>query len=227
MSVGEYAADARAGVAWLRAPAGGHQGRDPRPLDGRRRHARRDGHRPGRRRGRSPSSAPADPWRLTRLTFQLAHLPIPAPDRVAPRLAHDPGLPPPARPLGRVGQRDARGPDDRGRPCCSSTGRTTPSCRSSHLGRLAPGPPRRAARRRHGDPHRRGRPALVAVRARRLPRRDRAGSSRRSSAVRSIPTRRRASPRPCRPMRLPDPERLTTLDNEPGGLRSLAGTRSR
>ena len=24
-------------------------------------------------------------------------------------------------------------------------------------------------------------------------------------------------------MRLPDPERLTTLDNEPGGLRSLAG----
>ena len=24
-------------------------------------------------------------------------------------------------------------------------------------------------------------------------------------------------------VRLPDPERLTTLDNEPGGLRSLAG----
>jgi len=78
MSVGEYAADARAGVAWLRARPEvtsiallGHSmgaagtlvatASDPDVA------------------ASIAVSTPADPWRLTRLTFQLAHLPIPAP----------------------------------------------------------------------------------------------------------------------------------------------------
>jgi dipeptidyl aminopeptidase/acylaminoacyl peptidase len=78
MSVGEYAADARAGAAWLRDRQGvtklailGHSMGGAGSLVA---------------TATDPGidavvavATPADPARLTRLTFQLAHLPIPAP----------------------------------------------------------------------------------------------------------------------------------------------------
>ena len=116
MSVGEYAADARAAVAWLRAPPGGHARRAPRPLDGRRRLAsspprptRTSTPSIARRRARrpvagSPARRSGSPGCRSRRR------------RVAARLAHDPRLPAAPRPHGRVRERDPRGAGDRASP---------------------------------------------------------------------------------------------------------------
>jgi uncharacterized protein len=78
MSVGEYAADARAGVAWLhgrpevtKVALLGHSMGAAGSLVATATDAGVD--------AVIAISTPADPSRLTRLTFQLAHLPIPAP----------------------------------------------------------------------------------------------------------------------------------------------------
>ena len=166
-------------------------------------------------------AAPADPCRLTRQTFRLARLPIPGVARVAARLAHDPRLPPAARPHGRVRVREPRGPRRSASRCCSSTARTTGSCRS----RTWAGSPRirRAARPdavtetlvvdggRHSWLYEF--PAYRAVIARFL-------ATFLGGPLAPDEAARVAEAVPAE--RLPDPERLMTLDEEPGGFRSLA-----
>ena len=66
------------GVRGARRPPGRHGRRHRRSLDGRDRGDPRRRRRPARRRGRR-DLGPADPYRLTRQTFRLAHLPIPDP----------------------------------------------------------------------------------------------------------------------------------------------------
>ena len=78
MSAGEFGLDALAAFAALLARPEVTVGGDRRPLDGRHRGDPRGGRRPARRRVVA-TSGPADPYRLTRQTFRLAHLPIPDP----------------------------------------------------------------------------------------------------------------------------------------------------
>ena len=108
MSVGEYAADARAAVAELRRRPEVTTIGAARPLDGA---ARARWWRPPRTTTSTAviaASTPADPYRLTRQTFRLARLPDPGADRLAARLADDPRLPPASRPHGPLRERDQR-----------------------------------------------------------------------------------------------------------------------
>ena len=220
MSVGEYAADTRAAVAELRRHPEVTHDRRARPLDGRR--GRAGGGRRGRRRdggdrgvdARRP--VPADPPDVP--PRPAAH---PGADRLAARLVDDPGLPPAARPHGPLGERDQR--RARHRPAGDADPRVRGRRRADRRSR-APrrGPPGGAPRRRHRDPRSsraagtRGCTSFPST-APRSP-----GSSRRTSAARSRPTRRPAVAAAVPAERLPDPERLTTLDEEPGGFRSLS-----
>ena len=115
MSVGEYAADARAGVAWLRARPEVDRGSASWATRWARAGSpRRDGRRPG---ASTRSIARRDPRRPV-----AAHPPDvparppadPGAGRLAARLAHDPRVPPAARAHGRVRERDPRGPVDAG-----------------------------------------------------------------------------------------------------------------
>ena len=219
MSVGEYAADARAGVAWL--------------------HGRPEvtkvallGHSMGAAGSLVATatdsgvdaviaiSTPADPSRLTRLTFQLAHLPIPAPI---------------AWPLAWLTTRVYLRPRGHTVASVSATKavQTTPVpvllihgtddaiVPLDHLDRLARA--RRAVRPASvtetlvvpGGQHSwlyefaAYRATIGQFLARYL-----GGPLEPDEAARvaeAVPA-----------VRLPDPERLTTLDNEPGGFRSLA-----
>ena len=200
MSVGEYAADARAAVAELRRHPEVTRDRAPRPLDGRAR----------ARSSRRPSdddvdaviavSTPADPYRLTRQTFRLARLPIPGP--IAWPLAWLTTrvyLRPRGHTVG-VGQRH------RGRAGDRSAGAARPRVRR----RRGPARPPRAPRRRpprgppgrrHRDARRRGRPALVAVRVPGVPGRDRAVPDREPG--RPVHARRGRRRRGGRPRRAP------------------------
>ena len=135
-AAGEFGADAAAGLdALLRRPEVTTR-RDLRPLDGR-------GWRDPRRGGRSArgrlvaTAAPSDPHQFTRLTFQLAGLPIP--DAIAWPLAW---LTlrvylPSARASGGRRQRANRDRALRRAGPARLTGPPTGSCRSSHLTRLA------------------------------------------------------------------------------------------
>ena len=219
MSVGEYAADARAGVGWLHARPEvttvavlGHSmgaagtlvatATDPRIA------------------ASVAVSTPADPWRLTRLTFQLAHLPIPAPA---------------AWPLAWLTTRVYLRPRGHSVASVSAT-RAVQATRTpvllihgtddaivpvNHLDRLTRA--RRAARPdavtetllvdggEHSwlYEHATYRAAIGRFLATHLggPL-DPEEAARVAEAVAAV--------------RLPDPERLTTLDNEPGGLRAFA-----
>ena len=93
------------------------------------------------------ASTPADPYRLTRQTFRLAHLPLPGSARVSARVADHPRLPQPARPHRPVSVSVARG-------------RNLPGARAADPRRRRSGrallPPRAAgaprAQARRGDP---------------------------------------------------------------------------
>ena len=136
--------------------------------------------RPPPTRASRPSSrrsTPADPYRLTRQTFRLAHLPIP--DPIAYPLAW---LTTRVylRPRGHVVARRQRHGGDRpvrrARSCSPTATRTAWSRRATWNGWLRRRAASRAdrARRRAGrDAPRRGRPALVAVRVPGLPSRRR------------------------------------------------------
>jgi dipeptidyl aminopeptidase/acylaminoacyl peptidase len=220
MSVGEYATDARAGVAWLharpevtRVAVLGHSMGGAGTLVA-------TATDPGVDASIAVST-PADPWRLTRLTFQLAHLPIPAPM---------------AWPLAWLTTRVYLRPRGHSVASVSATravqSTTTPVLLIhgtddaivpvSHLARLARA--RRAARPdavtetllveggQHSwlYEHAAYRAAIGRFLATHL-----GGPLDPDEAARvagAVPA-----------VRLPDPERLTTLDDEPGGLRSLAG----
>ena len=101
------------------------------------------------------TSAPADPYRLTRQTFRLAHLPIPDVIAYPARLADDPGLPPAARPP-RRGRSARRGAIARYRgPILLAHGADDDVVPSEPLDRLAAAA--RAARGRGPDAGRRDR----------------------------------------------------------------------
>ena len=220
LSVGEFAADARAG---RRLAAGrpevsrvGAAG----PLDGRRGLARRQ-------RPTNPDVAavvavatPADPARLTRQTFRLANLPIPGliawPLAWLTTLVY---LRPRGHTIASVSA--TRAVRDIAAPVLLAHGSDDGVVPVTDLDRLAAA--RRAARpaRRHRDDRRRGRPPLVAVRVPRVPGRHRPVPGHAAWAGRSSPDEAAAIAEAVDARRLPDPERLTTLDEEPGGLRSL------
>ena len=92
MSVGEYAADTRAAVAALRAPARGDDDRDPRPLDGRGRARssprRRTRTSPRSSRSPRPRTPTASPGRRSGSPSSRSRRP-----RLAARVAHDARLP--------------------------------------------------------------------------------------------------------------------------------------
>jgi alpha-beta hydrolase superfamily lysophospholipase len=218
LSVGEYAADARAGAAWLRA-------RDEVTEVG------LMGHSMGAAgclvaAADDPDigavvaiAAPADPWRLTRQTFRLANLPIPG--VVAWPLAW---LTTRVylRPRGHTVESVSatRAVRDIAAPVLLAHGTDDGVVPVSDMGRLAAA--RRAARPtavtetvvvpggRHSwlyeDPAYRAAIArfLAASLAGPVPPDDAA------TIAEAVPA-----------VRLPDPERLTTLDEQPGGLRSL------
>jgi fermentation-respiration switch protein FrsA (DUF1100 family) len=166
-------------------------------------------------------ATPADPWRLTRLTFQLAHLPIPAP--IAWPLAWLTTLVY-LRPRGHsvASVSATRAVQSTRTPVLLVHGTDDAIVPVSHLGRLSRA--RRAARPdavtetlvieggQHSwlYEHPVYRVAIATFLATHLggPL-DPEAAARVAAAVPAV--------------RLPDPERLTTLDNEPGGLRSLAG----
>ena len=219
MSVGEYAADTRAGVAWLRG----------RPEVTR---IAVLGHSMGAAGSLVATAtdpdvdaviavaAPADPWRLTRQTFQLAHLPIPAPI---------------AWPLAWLTTRVYLRPRGHSVASVSATravqitrvpvllvhGTDDVIVPFSHLARLAKA--RRAARPdavtetlvveggHHSwlYEHAAYRAAIARFLATYV-----------GGPLEPDVAARVAEAVPA--VRLPDPERLTTLDNEPGGVRSLA-----
>ena len=219
LSVGEFAADARAAAAWLRA----------RPeVSG----VALLGHSMGAAgslvataddpdiRAVVAVSGPADPWRLTRQTFRLASLPIPGP--IAWPLAWLTTLVD-LRPRGHTiaSVSATRAVRDIAVPVLLAHGSDDGVVPVSHLGRLAAA--RRAARPgavtetivvpggRHSwlyeDPPYRA--AVIGFLARSL------GSPFAPDEAAAIAVATAAQ-------RLPDPERLQTLDETPGGLRSLA-----
>ena len=219
MSVGEYAADARAGIDWLhdrpevtRVAVLGHSMGAAGSLVAAATDPRVD--------AAIAIATPADPSRLTRLTFQLAHLPIPAPV---------------AWPLAWLTTRVYLRPRGHSVSSVSATravqaaevpvmlihGTDDAIVPLDHLQRLARA--RRAVRPGSvtetlvvpGGQHSwlyefpAYRAAIARFLARYL-----GGPLTPDEAARvaeAVPA-----------VRLPDPERLTTLDNEPGGLRSLA-----
>ncbi len=219
MSVGEYAADARAGAAWLRArpevtkvgilghsmgAAGslGATATDPGVA------------------AVVAVSTPADPSRLTRLTFQLAHLPIPAP--VAWPLAWLTTrvyLRPRGHSVASVSATKAVQSAEA--PVMLVHGTDDAIVPLDHLDRLARA--RRAVRPGSvtetlvvpGGQHSwlYEFPAYRAAIARFL-------VTHLGGPLDADEAARVAEAVPA--MRLPDPERLTTLDNEPGGMRSIA-----
>jgi dipeptidyl aminopeptidase/acylaminoacyl peptidase len=219
MSVGEYAADARAGVAWLHARPEvtkiailGHSMGAAGSLVATATDPRVD--------AVIAIATPADPSRLTRLTFQLAHLPIPAP--VAWPLAWLTTrvyLRPRGHSVASVSATKAV--QTAGVPVMLIHGTDDRIVPLDHLERLARA--RRAVRPQsvtetlvvQGGQHswlyefQEYRAAIARFLAQHLdgplPPDD---AARVAAAVPAV--------------RLPDPERLTTLDNEPGGLRSLA-----
>ena len=173
------------------------------------------------------TSAPADPYRLTRQTFRLARLPIP--DPIAYPLAWLTTrvyVRPRGHVVGRHQRRDGHRPLRRAGAARSTAARTS-SCPPTHLERLAAAA--RAARA--GDPVAADgrdapggrRPALLAVRGpglspsgRRVPRPAR-------SAGRS--TRRRAADlaEATDAARIPDGEaQFAAVEATPGGVRTLA-----
>ena len=220
MSVGEYAADARAAVAAMLARPGGLAGGDPRPLDGCRRGA-------GRRRRRTPMSRRSSPWprRQTRTGSPARRSGSPA--------CPIPG--PIAWPLAWLTTRVYLRPRGHTIPSVSATravreievpvmlvhGEHDGVVPVGHLAQLATA--RRAAR-----PHSVTETMVV--------------EDGRHSWLYEFPAYRAAIARflattlagPVDPdvaaalaeavpaVRLPEPERLTTLDEEPGGFRSLA-----
>lgn len=218
MSVGEYAADARAGVAWLRA----------RPEVTR---VAILGHSMGAAgslvaTATDPAiaasiavSTPADPWRLTRLTFQLAHLPIPAP--LAWPLAWLTTrvyLRPRGHSVASVSA--TRAVETTGTPVLLIHGTDDAIVPVGHLERLV-----RARRTARPDAvteallvdggqhswlyeHAAYRVAIARFLATHL-----GGPLDPDEAARIA--------RDVPAVRLPDPERLTTLDNEPGGIRAF------
>jgi alpha-beta hydrolase superfamily lysophospholipase len=219
MSVGEYAADARAGVAWLRA----------RPEVTR---VGLLGHSMGAAGSLVATAAdpgvdavvaastPADPSRLTRLTFQLAHLPIPAP--VAWPLAWLTTrvyLRPRGHSIASVSA--TRAVQSAAAPVMLVHGTDDQIVPLDHVHRLARA--RRAVRPSSvtevlviaGGQHSwlYEFPAYRAAVARFLAQHLGGPLSPDEAAVvaQAVPA-----------TRLPDPERLTTLDNEPGGLRAFA-----
>ena len=94
------------------------------------------------------TSGPADPYRLTRQTFRLAHLPIPDLDRLPAGLADDPRLRPAARPRRRRHQRGHGDRPVRRARSCSPTASDDTVVPLGHMERLAAAA--RAARA--GDP---------------------------------------------------------------------------
>ncbi len=218
MSVGEYAADARAGVAWLLA----------RPEVSR---VALLGHSMGAAGSLVAAAgdpdvsavvavaAPADPWRLTRQTFRLARLPIPG--LVAWPLAWLTTrvyLRPRGHTVSSISA--TRAVRDIAVPVLLAPGTDDGVVPVGDLDRLAAA--RRAARPdavtetlivpggRHSWLYEY--PPYRAVLARFLA--TSLGGPLPPDAAAAI-----AEAVPAR--RLPDPERLTTLDDEPGGLRSL------
>ncbi len=218
LSVGEYAADARAGVAWLLA----------RPEVSR---VGILGHSMGAAGSLVAAAddpdvsavvavaAPADPWRLTRQTFRLARLPIPGPIAwplawLTTRVY--------LRPRGHTVDSISatRAVRDIAAPVLLAHGTDDGVVPFADLGRLAAA--RRAARPgavtetvvveggRHSWLYED--PAYRAAVARFL-----AGS-----LGGPVPPEEAAAIAAGVPAeRLPDPERLTTLDEQPGGLRTL------
>ena len=221
LSVGEYAADARAGVAWLRARPEVTRGRAPGPLDGRRRLA----------------SSPRPTTRASTRVVAVA-----APGRpVAP---HPPDVPPRpacrspapiAWPLAWLTTRVYLRPRGHTVASVSATRAVQTSRRPVLLVHgtddgVVPVDRPRAARRAPAGP-----PARATS-----PRRCWSRAAQHSwlyeyPAYRAAIARFLATPLggPLTPdeaaaiaeavpaERLPDPERITTLDDEPGGLRSL------
>jgi dipeptidyl aminopeptidase/acylaminoacyl peptidase len=219
MSVGEYAADARAGVAWLlgrpevtKIALVGHSMGAAGSLVATAADTAVD--------AVVAIAAPADPSRLTRLTFQLAHLPIPAPiawplawltTRVylRPRghsvssISATKAVQSAEAPVMLIhGTDDAIVPLDHLERLARARRAVRPASVTETL--IVPGgehswlyefPAYRAAIARFLTTHLGG--PLAPEEAARI-----------AEAVPAI--------------RLPDPERLTTLDNEPGGLRSVA-----
>ncbi len=185
------------------------------------------GGRPARRRSSSRRPAPADPYRLTRQTFRLAHLPIPDPiayplawltTRVylRPRghVVADVSATPAHRPLPRT--RPAR-PRRRGRA----------SSRASHLERLAAAAragragDRDAARSRRSSSTAASTPGCTRSRPIAGPWREFAGA--RPSAARSTRTTAGEIAAATAAERIPDAEaRFAAIEDIPGGFRTLA-----
>ncbi len=219
MSVGEYAADARAGVTWLRSRPEvtavaivGHSMGAAGSLVAAAGNPDVD--------AVVAMSTPANPLRLTRLTFQLAHLPIPAP--IAWPLAWLTTrvyLRPRGHTVDAVSA--TRGAQATAAPVLLVHGTDDAVVPVDHLERLARA--RRAVRPESvtetlvvdGGEHSwlYELPAFRSAVARFL-------ATHLGGPLDADEAARVAAAVPA--VRLPDPERLTTLDNEPGGVRALA-----